>query len=59
MLTLENRTHPLLIKGLSSDTKPTTTFEGYMIKNGDNFLEMNTGSLFFFNEDTKTWIEPS
>lgn len=59
MVTLENRTHPLLIKGLSTDTKPTSRILDYPIKNGDNFMEMDTGAVFFFDEDSGDWIEPS
>lgn len=38
--------------GLSTDAKPT---EGYV--NGTTFVEVNTGKLFLFNEDAKTWVE--
>lgn len=37
-------------RGLSSDTKPTAN-----VPNGSTFLEMNTGSVYIFDEENKTW----
>lgn len=39
--------------GLSSDTKPT----GPMVANGSIFLEMDTGKVFVYDEENKTWLE--
>lgn len=38
--------------GTSTDTKPT---EGYC--NGTTFLEVDTGKIYLFNEDTSSWVE--
>lgn len=38
--------------GTSSDSKPTT---GYA--NGTVFLEVDTGKIYLFNENTSTWVE--
>ena len=40
--------------GLSTDTKPTTG-----LANGSMFVEVDTGKLFLFNEDTGEWSEIS
>lgn len=41
------------IKGLSTDTKPTED-----IHNGDVFLEIDTGNVYFYDGDSHTWITP-
>lgn len=38
--------------GTSSDSKPTTG-----IVMGSVFVEVNTGKVFLFNEDTSAWVE--
>lgn len=38
--------------GLSTDTKPT---EGIMT--GSSYLEIDTGDVFLFDEESGTWIE--
>lgn len=43
-------------RGLSTDTKPTT-FNGKDIANGSVFIEIDTGKLYLFNLDNKTWNE--
>lgn len=45
------------LRGLSTDTKPTETKDGKKIGNGSVFIEINTGKLFFFDGDSKTWKE--
>jgi hypothetical protein len=37
--------------GLSTDTKPT---EGLIT--GSQFIEVDTGKIFFFNEVNNTWV---
>lgn len=37
--------------GLSSDTKPEDA------KNGDMFLEMDTGNLYAYDEENHEWIQ--
>lgn len=36
--------------GLSTDAKPTTG-----IANGSTFIEMDTSTLYFFDEEAGTW----
>lgn len=38
--------------GLSTDTKPVD-----YVGNGSAFLEMDTGDLYFFNGEDKTWVK--
>ena len=44
------------LRGLSTDTKPTT-FEGKDVGNGSVFIEIDTGTLYFFDGSSKTWKE--
>lgn len=39
-------------RGLSTDRKPSD-----YVTNGAVFIEMDTGSIFFFNAHDKKWIE--
>lgn len=43
---------PKTFYGLSTDTKPTEN-----IVNGSAFIEMDTGTLYFFDQAGKTWLE--
>lgn len=48
-------------KGLSTDSKPTkhtdeNTFGAY---NGDEFIEMDTGKVYMFDEANNQWKTPS
>lgn len=43
-------------RGLSSDVKPITKFDGSDVENGASFLELDTGAVYFFDKSTKTWI---
>lgn len=43
-------------KGLSTDQKPTETFEGVNINNGSSFFEIDTQVVKFYNEASDTWI---
>lgn len=38
--------------GTSSESKPTTG-----IVTGSVFVEVNTGKVFLFNEDSSAWVE--
>ena len=42
--------------GLSTDTKPTETFEQYAIANGSTFLEMDTPATSYYDESTDSWV---
>ena len=46
----------LSFKGLSTDSKPTQTFEGIKITNGSSFFEMDTQLVFFYNGATDSWL---
>lgn len=43
-------------RGLSTDTKPTTTYGGVPIGNGSVFIEMDTEDLLFYDEATNDWV---
>lgn len=42
--------HGFDLRGLSSDTKPTD------VPNGSSFLEMDTGEVYVFDEESATWF---
>lgn len=44
-------------KGLSTDTKPTDTWDETEIKNGSSFFEMDTQEVYFYDGDSKTWLD--
>ena len=44
------------LRGLSTDTKPTKMGERF-IDNGSAFIEIDTGKIFFYDLDSKTWKE--
>lgn len=44
------------LRGLSTDTKPTE-LNGQVIGNGSVYIEIDTGKIFFFDADSKTWKE--
>lgn len=41
--------------GLSSDTKPTESWHGIKIDNGSTFMETDTQTLAFYDEENKKW----
>lgn len=47
----------LEITGLSSENKPTGTIDGVVITNGSTFEEIDTGTIFKYNEANREWIE--
>lgn len=54
----EHTNAPVLeFRGLSSDIKPIGFYKGTEIINGSAFLEIDTGSVFFYNAEAQTWIE--
>lgn len=54
----EHTNAPVLeLRGLSSDIKPIEFYEGYPILTGSAFLEIDTGTVFFYNAEAQTWIE--
>ena len=44
------------MRGLSTDTKPTE-FDGRNIDNGSIFVEIDTGSIYFYDLDNEQWME--
>lgn len=43
--------------GLSTDEKPTGTFNNTKISNASTFLEMDTGKVFMYDEENEQWHE--
>ena len=43
-------------KGLSTDTKPTVSYQGTAIKNGSTFIELDTKALYFYDADSDSWV---
>jgi len=41
----------LQITGKSTDTKPTD------VNNGSQFIEIDTGKLYFYDKETEQWLE--
>lgn len=48
MITIKNGSD---LYGLSTDTKPAN------VSNAQMFVEMDTGKIYFFDEESKTWLE--
>ena len=44
------------LRGMSTDTKPTI-IDGNIIDNGTAFIEIDTGKIFFYDLNSKTWKE--
>lgn len=42
-------------RGLSTDDKPTDTYDGSLISTGSAFLETDTGEVYFYDEDLSEW----
>lgn len=53
--TTEGQTTFCELRGLSTDTKPTT-INGYAIGNGSVFIEIDTQDVYIFNETTQEWV---
>lgn len=47
----------LEISGLSTDDKPIAFVDGVYITNGSTFEEIDTGTVYKYNEDAKEWVE--
>lgn len=41
--------------GLSADEKPKPTYESTVIRNGSTFMEMDTSTLYFYDEENQEW----
>lgn len=44
------------LRGMSTDDKPQI-IEGNIIDNGTAFIEIDTGKIFFYDLNSKTWKE--
>ena len=40
-------------RGLSTDNKDSL----FGVKNGSTFLEIDTGKVYIYNQETQTWVE--
>ena len=47
----------LEISGLSTDEKPVAELDGVHITNGSIFEEIDTGTIYKYDEDAKEWVE--
>ena len=45
------------LNGLSTDTKPTVSFEGLKLTNGSTFFEMDTQNVYFYDEAADDWLD--
>lgn len=45
-----------ILYGLSTDEKPTETYQGLEIPNGAKFMEMDTKEVKFYDKGTESWI---
>lgn len=52
----ESRYHFEFI-GKSTDTKPIGNYNYRIIENGSIFVEMDTGTIYFFDEELQTWMK--
>ena len=43
-------------KGLSTDTKPTVSWNNTRINNGSTFFEMDNQVMYFYDGATNTWL---
>lgn len=46
----------LAFKGLSSDTKPTVSHDGYILMSGSSFFEMDNQEVYFYDGATENWL---
>ncbi len=45
-----------ILYGLSTDEKPTVTYQGLEIPNGAKFFEIDTKDVKFYDKSTENWI---
>ena len=46
----------LAFQGLSSDTKPTVTYDGYELMNSSSFFELDNQEVYFYDGDSQSWL---
>lgn len=44
------------LDGLSTDTKPKPKYDNVEIRNGSDFLELDTQNISFYDEDAQDWV---
>lgn len=44
------------LDGLSGDEKPKKTYDGVAIRNGSDFLELDTQNISFYSETDEDWV---
>ena len=42
-------------KGLTTDEKPVGSYKGSAIANGSTYLEMDTHTIYFYDEEGQKW----
>ncbi len=47
----------LEVVALSTDIKPIGEIDGVRIVNGSKYIEMDTGSVFIYDEENQRWLE--
>lgn len=45
----------LSLCGLSTDQKPTDTYDGQDVGNGSSFFEIDTQTVKFYDKSSETW----
>lgn len=53
---VKNGKHKLSFYGLSTDTKPTGTYETLTIANGSTFFEMDSFAVKVYDEEHSKWL---
>ena len=48
---------PMSLYGLSTDEKPTETFNDVAIANGSTFMEIDTGKVSMYDAENAEWKE--
>lgn len=60
MITLETidtkNTVSVPLYGLSTDEKPIEKFKGLKIPNGAKFVEIDTQTVYLYDEQNKRWV---
>ena len=51
----QKETYEFDFTGLSTDTKPTITYNNMKIANGSTFFEMDNQAIKFYDEEGETW----
>lgn len=52
---MHNNTREFSFNGLSTDDKPIGSYEGMAIANGSTFLEVDTHTVYFYDEEGAQW----